>query len=420
MSFGSLPSVLGNGGGVAISVIGGTGLFADGTAAAPSISFAAQTSKGFWSPGTSALGVALGSSTAYFEFTRAGLLSGVAGDYVAQLDVSDTGALKLQNYRIANNNGSSITLGAPTSSNTNITLTPSGTGQTLVTGLGVTGSAGAQASGQWMEFATVGTTYALLRAYNRTGSAGMNLVLNDAGGNVQIGTTVNSGALLQIGTNTTAKEGGMVFGTDTFLHRYQAGGLALDATVGAPSLTWRENGNAKSFVYSNAGIFYLGTSTAAAVILQTNGTTALTLDSSQNATFAGYVAAAVGSSFTWLGRSAIRSSADSVIALTNNAGTDFSRLQFGGTTSSFPALKRSGANLIVRAADDSADAAILAFCHVSTGVAITANPGAVSYGGTTATTVGAAGGASLLPATPLGYIIVNVAGTSAKIPYYNA
>lgn len=39
---------------------------------------------------------------------------------------------------------------------------------------------------------------------------------------------------------------------------------------------------------------------------------------------------------------------------------------------------------------------------------------------TTETTVGAAGGASALPATPLGYIIVNLGGTGAvKIPYYN-
>jgi hypothetical protein len=40
---------------------------------------------------------------------------------------------------------------------------------------------------------------------------------------------------------------------------------------------------------------------------------------------------------------------------------------------------------------------------------------------TTETTVGAAGGASALPATPLGYIIINLGGTgSVKIPYYTA
>lgn len=39
-----------------------------------------------------------------------------------------------------------------------------------------------------------------------------------------------------------------------------------------------------------------------------------------------------------------------------DAGTAFSRLNFGGATSSFPALKRSSAKLIVRLADDSANA----------------------------------------------------------------
>lgn len=37
----------------------------------------------------------------------------------------------------------------------------------------------------------------------------------------------------------------------------------------------------------------------------------------------------------------------------------------------------------------------------------------------TASTIGAAGGASALPATPVGYITVNIAGTNRKIPYYN-
>lgn len=38
---------------------------------------------------------------------------------------------------------------------------------------------------------------------------------------------------------------------------------------------------------------------------------------------------------------------------------------------------------------------------------------------TTATTIGAAGGASALPATPLGYVTANVNGTAVKFPYYN-
>jgi hypothetical protein len=44
----------------------------------------------------------------------------------------------------------------------------------------------------------------------------------------------------------------------------------------------------------------------------------------------------------------------------------------------------------------------------------------IRFDTTTATTVGAAGGASALPATPLGYLSVSIAGTAAKIPYYTA
>jgi hypothetical protein len=50
------------------------------------------------------------------------------------------------------------------------------------------------------------------------------------------------------------------------------------------------------------------------------------------------------------------------------------------------------------------------------------NPGAgiVAIGGTTSATVGAAGAAAALPATPLGYVEINVGGVAAKIPYYSA
>lgn len=45
---------------------------------------------------------------------------------------------------------------------------------------------------------------------------------------------------------------------------------------------------------------------------------------------------------------------DGVFCLRDNAGTGFSRLQFGGSDSNFPAIKRSGAVLQARLADDSA------------------------------------------------------------------
>ncbi len=46
--------------------------------------------------------------------------------------------------------------------------------------------------------------------------------------------------------------------------------------------------------------------------------------------------------------------------------------------------------------------------------------GQVGFGNATATTVGAAGAASALPSAPVGYLVVNVAGTNYKLPYFNA
>ena len=57
---------------------------------------------------------------------------------------------------------------------------------------------------------------------------------------------------------------------------------------------------------------------------------------------------------------------------------------------------------------------------ITTAAPPAAPAGQVAIGGTTATTVGAAGGAAALPATPLGYININVGGTTAKIPYFNS
>jgi hypothetical protein len=45
-------------------------------------------------------------------------------------------------------------------------------------------------------------------------------------------------------------------------------------------------------------------------------------------------------------------SSDGVISLRNTATTDFSRLQLGGTTASFPAIKRNGAGIDIRNGDD--------------------------------------------------------------------
>jgi hypothetical protein len=60
-----------------------------------------------------------------------------------------------------------------------------------------------------------------------------------------------------------------------------------------------------------------------------------------------------GGSYQWLSRSRMNSPADGVITISNNSSNDFNRLQLGGTTNAFPAIKRNGAAIDFRLADDS-------------------------------------------------------------------
>jgi hypothetical protein len=84
------------------------------------------------------------------------------------------------------------------------------------------------------------------------------------------------------------------------------------------------------------------------------------------ATFSGFmtvnssVMIAASNNYSWNGRSIIYSPANGRIQLTNTSSNDFDRLMLGGTTSSFPAIKRNGTAINFRLADDSADAPITA------------------------------------------------------------
>jgi hypothetical protein len=80
----------------------------------------------------------------------------------------------------------------------------------------------------------------------------------------------------------------------------------------------------------------------------------------------GYISLPSNASISFSGQSQIFNSSDGVIRLANDAGTSFNRLQFGGTTNAFPAIKRNGADMVFRLADDSG------FCNISV-AAITTN-----------------------------------------------
>lgn len=82
---------------------------------------------------------------------------------------------------------------------------------------------------------------------------------------------------------------------------------------------------------------------------------------SYQATAAGFIGFAT--------RGGFGTNADGTIFLRNIAGTDFSILQWGGSTNSFPAIKKNSATVLsARAADDSADIDFQAARLISTNV----------------------------------------------------
>lgn len=105
---------------------------------------------------------------------------------------------------------------------------------------------------------------------------------------------------------------------------------------------------------------------------------AVTIDSAKKLTVVGAVQ--TGSTLIFGTNGNITPQATGVWTLLNNAGTDFNRIQLGGTTSSFPALQRNAAGLRARLADDSANAAF-----TCAGITCTSVTGSSTISGTTIT-----------------------------------
>lgn len=121
-----------------------------------------------------------------------------------------------------------------------------------------------------------------------------------------------------------------------------------------------------------------------------------------------------GGFIAWTARSVLYSKADSTIVMQNSAETDFNRLQFGGTTSAFPSLKRSAALLQARLADDSL------FTEIECSNIITNNAAAAFSTNTTLTDFAAAQLGTLTNAPTAGnpskWIAIDDNGTQRLIP----
>jgi hypothetical protein len=160
--------------------------------------------------------------------------------------------------------------------------------------------------------------------------------------------TLGTSGILSGGTNTVEQRN--TTSGQTFRLYNTVSGTA-DANYERGFLRWSSN-------VLQIGTEKLGTGTARALEFQTDGVTRLTINTDGSAGFTGNITAnnVIGQSgavFLWSTRTRMYADADGRIRISNNAQTDFDRLQFGGTTSSFPALKRSSTVLQARLADDS-------------------------------------------------------------------
>lgn len=167
-------------------------------------------------------------------------------------------------------------------------------------------------------------------------SATGNLTVSGTGtssvaGNLLLGTTTDSSnGRLQLATHTTSA-GGIGFGTDTSLYRAAQSIVAIDGLSTAyAKLRLYESSVLKVQLESAGGDFTLATLTAGKSIKFNSGndTTALTLDASQNATFAGNVTVAASKVFTHNGQNgyqlALSTTADRAFKFEGSAsGSDY-------------------------------------------------------------------------------------------------
>lgn len=162
----------------------------------------------------------------------------------------------------------------------------------------------------------------------------------------------------------------------------------------------------------------VGSGTQLLADFQVGGSSRFSVSNAGLVIASGSIRAGAASALAWVGRAKMESPADSVITLLNGAGSDFARLQFGGTTSSFPALKRSSATLQVRLADDSANATLTAATYIGDVQALSgAGAANVTQLTTALTTTGAGDAVTLANGTAgqLKTIVHDVDGGSAVL-----
>lgn len=255
-------------------------------------------------------------------------------------------------------NGTAISAGATTGTGSTVVLSASPT---------LTGTpALAAATG-----ASLVVTGALAAGTNIGWTSSTTLSASSNGAVKITNAAATAGGVLDLATDSTFKYFARNGSTPAFL---QGGPLTLTGgtvVVSTPLLsatqTWNDGAvaftgislnvtNSASDSGSNLLDLKIGGSTVFKVSRAgaTTMSSALAVTAGSVSILAGGITIAQANGYRFLNWGGLQANADGVHMLTNDAVTAYSRLQFGGTTTSFPSLKRSTATLQAKLADDSA------------------------------------------------------------------
>lgn len=343
---------------VELNVFASSGLYSvrrtNGTNASPSALVANDQIGGFNFHGFGAT-VYVGPSASLQGFADGTWTDSSAPSYLVLGTTPAASTTLVERFRVLSTGGIQIPAGTMTTAIPAVSITQTwNAGGVAFTSLllNVTNTASAAAS------LLIDAQVASATVFN-VGKAGNTTVTMNA-----LATTVTTGLLL---TNTTAA----ISGTQQYSPalRLLGNGFKTDAVTASQTTEFRmyvlpvqAAGNPTAqliFEYAvNGGAFTQVMSITSAGALNVPATIASTSNS---------ISAAQGGRLQWNTRCILTSPADGTITLLNNAQNAFTQLQFGGTTSSFPSLKRVTTTLSVRLADDSADAGLLCGAFTASG-----------------------------------------------------
>lgn len=259
--------------------------FGDGTATSPSITFASDQDTGFYRTSANQVGFTSGGSQSLW-LAAGGRLYGAGVE--AYVEMPSGGGVNI----------------VAAGSNKSVTVTPSGTGGTVIQSNSNNGDVLLRLRGtnstpngaiRW-QTSTDTYTVGIASRFNIADNGLEFLVGSNttaaalrSNGNFLLGTnTDSSNGRIQLATHTTSGSG-VGFATDTSLFRDASGSLTINGAGANPALKATNNGSRKWDITCDSANVFLAAAAAHSLVLQSAGTTALSLDSSQNATFAGKV-----------------------------------------------------------------------------------------------------------------------------------